>query len=159
ERQRGAWRKYMAVARDTLTSIRAATELIASGHERDYLERLRANVNDWTETAARAERNAAIFQRIPFAAIVVIAVVLLLQTQTFEIDNVIRLGVFFPPLAGMTRTVFELVRTAPRIHTLGGALDARAKRPDARPGQPPPETPFEIRFESVSFAYGDVPVL
>jgi ABC-type transport system involved in cytochrome bd biosynthesis fused ATPase/permease subunit len=159
EWQRGAWRKYMAVARDTLTSIRAATELIASGHERAYLEKLRANVHDWTETAARAERSAALFQRIPFAAIVVLAVVLLLQTQSLELDKVIRLAVFFPPLAGLTRTVFELVRTAPRIHSLGVALDASAKRPEARGGRPPPEMPCEIRFESVSFAYGDVPVL
>jgi ABC-type multidrug transport system fused ATPase/permease subunit len=161
-RQRGAWRKYMNVARDTLTSIRAAPELIASGHEREYLKRLRASVDDWADTAARAERNAALFQRIPFAAIVIVAVILIVQTESFELGQLIRLGVFFPPIAGLMRTIFELVRTAPRIQTLSVALDARRKTREAmrgNPRKPPPPLPCEIRFENVSFAYGDVPVL
>jgi ABC-type bacteriocin/lantibiotic exporter with double-glycine peptidase domain len=161
-RQRGAWRKYMDVARDTLTSIRAAPELVASGHEGAYLERLRSAAHDWTETAARAERNVALFQRIPFAAVVVVAIVLVAQTQSLELGQLIHLGVFFPPLAGMMRTAFELVRTAPRVHTLGTALDARERKSGAKssaPPKPPPELPCEIRFEGVSFSYGDVPVL
>jgi len=163
-RQRGAWRKYMDVARDTLTSVRAAPELIASGHEGAYLERLRKSVGEWTESAARAERNAAVFQRIPFAAVVVVAVVLIVQTQSLELGQLIRLGVFFPPIAGLMRTVFELVRTAPRIQTLGPALDAHGrgaheKTKSTASRKPPPELPCEIRFEAVSFAYDNVPVL
>jgi ABC-type transport system involved in cytochrome bd biosynthesis fused ATPase/permease subunit len=115
----------MDVARDTLTSIRAAPELIASGHEGAYLERLRASVNDWTATAARAERNAAVFQRIPLAAVVVVEVVLVVRTQSLELGQLIRLGVFFPPIAGLMRTMSELIKTAPRVHALGVALDAR----------------------------------
>ena len=164
-RQRGAWRKYMDVARDTLTSIRAAPELIASGHEGAYLERLRKSVGEWTESAARAERNAAVFQRIPFAAVVIVAVVLIVQTQSFDLGKLIRLGVFFPPIAGLMRTVFELVRTAPRVNALGRALDARTNARTGSKGQTapsrkqPPELPCEIRFEGVSFAYGEISVL
>jgi ATP-binding cassette subfamily C protein CydCD len=162
-RQRGAWRKYMEVARDTLTSIRAAPELIASGHERMYLERLHKSVGEWTEVAARAERNAALFQRIPLAATVLVAVVLVAQTQGLELSQLIRLGVFLPPIAGLMRTVFELVRTAPRIQTLRAALDeARATRKRAKQDalkKEPPALPCEIRFEAVGFAYGDVQVL
>jgi len=159
-RQRGAWRKYMDVARDTLTSIRAAPELIASGREKEYLEGLQKSVGDWTATAARAERNAAVFQRIPFAAIVIVAVVLIVETQSLELGKLIRMGVFFPPIAGLMRTVFELVRTAPRIQTLGSALDARIlNAKGAAPKNPPPALPCEIRFEDVGFAYGNVQVL
>jgi ABC-type bacteriocin/lantibiotic exporter with double-glycine peptidase domain len=162
-RQRGAWRKYMNVARDTLTSIRAAPELIASGHEKDYLERLRNSVSDWIDTAARAEQNAALFQRIPFAAVVVVAVVLIIQTQTFELDRAIRVGIFFPPLAGFMRTFFELVRTASRIQTLEPALVAHEKevrgKAETTALRPPPKLPCEIRFEGVSFAYDGTPVL
>jgi len=161
-RQRHAWDKYMNVARDILTSIRAAPELISSGYQEAYLERLRTTVDDWTESAARAERNAALLQRIPFATVVVVAVILVVQAQSIELGQLIRLGVFFPPIAGLMRAVLELVRTAPRIQALGAALDWREKRQQARPKahvQPPLEMPCEVRFEGVSFAYGDVPVL
>jgi ABC-type multidrug transport system fused ATPase/permease subunit len=174
-RQRGAWRKYMDVARDTLTSIRAAPELIASGHEREYLEKLRQSVDEWTTIAARAERNAAVFQRIPFAAVVIVGVMLIAQTRALELGQLIRLAVFFPPIAGLMRTVFELVKMAPRVGVLGPALDVRRERVEkdaARAGsnvtgtplvpptlQPPPQMPCEIRFENVGFSYGDVQVL
>jgi ATP-binding cassette, subfamily C, bacterial CydCD len=161
-RQRSAWRNYMDVARDMLTSIRAAPELIASGHEKEYLIQLRASVSAWTESAERAERNAAVFQRIPFAAAAVVGVVFIVRTQSLDLTELVRLAVFFPPLAGLMRTVFELVRTAPRIQTLGPALDScrgRQQIPPTTERRAPPEVPCEIRFEGVGFAYGDVPVL
>jgi ATP-binding cassette subfamily C protein CydCD len=161
-RQRGAWRKYMEVARDTLTGVRAAPELLASGYEEAYLDRLRSTVYEWTETAARAERSAALFQRIPFAATVAVAVVLIVDTPSLESGQLIRLGVFFPPLAGMMRTVYEFVRTSPRLQSLAAVLDADDKDHRLKlsaPVRQPPELPCEIRFEGVSFNYGDLPVL
>ena len=70
---------------------------------------------------------------------------------------------FFPPIAGLMRTMFELIKTAPRVHALGVALDARieaqGKRANCAALRLPPAMPCEIRFERVSFAYGEVSVL
>jgi ABC-type multidrug transport system fused ATPase/permease subunit len=83
----------------------------------------------------------------------------LLNGPTLGLDTLIRYGIFFPPLAGVINGIFELIRTAPRIHTLGPALDARREPTGTHQRRPPPAMPCEIRFESVSFAYDGVPVL
>jgi ABC-type multidrug transport system fused ATPase/permease subunit len=158
-RQRGAWRKHMIVAQGTLTSIRAATEVLASGHEQLHLARLRAATVEWTRAAARAERSAALFQRIPLASLALLGIVLLAQASPLELTSAIRLAVFFPPLAGLMRTVFELVRQAPRIQLLAPALDRQSTPIAPRSAVSPPELPCEIRFESISFAYDGAPVL
>jgi ABC-type multidrug transport system fused ATPase/permease subunit len=156
---KGAYQRYMLAAEGALTSVRAATDLVASGHERAHLERLRKTVDDWTREAARAERNSALFERIPFAAVVVVGVILLVQSQSLELRSAIRLGVFFPPLAGLTRTIFELLRRGPRVQTLGPALDAQPTPGTASSNGQSPTAPFAIACDSVNFAYAQIPVL
>jgi ABC-type multidrug transport system fused ATPase/permease subunit len=158
-RVKAAWQRYMKVAESALTSIRAATELVASGHEREHLAQLRADALDWTRSAARAERNAALFQRVPLAGLVVLGAVLLVQTRSVDLNEVLRLAVFLPPLAGLANALFELLRSAPQIQTLGPVLDARWAPPAPTAGRAPPALPCEIRFESVGFAYDGAPAL
>lgn len=159
-RQKVAWRKHMSVAQDTLTSVRAATEIVASGQEHGYLAKLRFAVDDWTRAAARAERSAALLQRIPLAAIILIGIVLLLESEPVQLGRAIRLGVFVPPMAGLVRNVLELVRISPKIQSLAPALDAPIRRPGASRTQSAlPKLPCEIRFERVSFGYSGALVL
>jgi ABC-type bacteriocin/lantibiotic exporter with double-glycine peptidase domain len=175
-RQRVAWRNHMTVAQGTLTSIRAATEIVASGKEAGYLANLRIAVGDWTRAAMRAERSAALVQRIPLAAVIVLGAIVVVKTAPLRIDHAIRLGIFFPPLAGLVRSALELVRLAPKILALAPVLDALYPRPAAetrspaddlvssvpsaaRANSPPPKLPCEIRFERVSFGYSGALVL
>lgn len=159
ERQKFAWRKYMHVAQGTLTSIRASTELKASGHERVHLERLRGAVDDWTGAAARAERSAALFQRVPFVAAALLVVAALPRASLLEINAAIRLGIFLPPVAGFMRSMFDLLRMSPKIEAFGSAIDVQVKPTCGYVGKIPRELPCEIRFEAVSFSYGETPVL
>jgi ABC-type multidrug transport system fused ATPase/permease subunit len=167
-RQRAAWRQQLVVAQSTLTSIRAANEIAASGHEAEYLENLRVAVHDWARAAARAERGAAFVQRIPLAAGLCLVAFVVVTRAPLPIDSAIRLAVLLPPLAGLMRTVLELVRLAPKINTLGPVLDpplpSRAglafrelmPQPRTAPSgvvSAPPKLPCEIRFERVSFGY------
>jgi ABC-type multidrug transport system fused ATPase/permease subunit len=173
-RQKAAWRKHMTVAQGTLTSIRAATEIVASGQEDGYLANLRVAVVDWIQAAARAERSAALVQRIPLAAFALVALALFFEAEPLQLDRVIRLAIFVPPLGGMVRNVLELVRMSPKIQALGPALDAPRLRSagslavvtdgsavpaGGRVLSPPPKLPCEIRFERVSFGYEGALVL
>ena len=47
QRQKGAWRKYLVAANGILATVRAATELVASGNERAHLGRLRKSIDEW----------------------------------------------------------------------------------------------------------------
>ena len=158
QRQKGAWRKFMTVAERALATIRAAPELIASGEEQAHLNRLRTSTEEWTRAVVRAERYAAVFQRIPVAVLFTLGAVLLVRAHSLHVDSAIRLVVFLPPLAGLTRTIFELLRTTPRIQMLAPVLGVELRATDPG-GDALPPLPCEVRFESVNFAYGNVPVL
>ena len=156
--QRIAWRQYMAVAARTLTSIRAASEIVASGHDQVFMGRLRSSIDDWTTSSARAERNTALFWSTPFAAVVLLGAGLLAHAGSLHIDEVLRLAVLLPPLAGLTRTTFELIRSGPMLATLEPCLDERATGPAASARARRAALP-RIRFNRVTFAFGSTPVL
>jgi ABC-type bacteriocin/lantibiotic exporter with double-glycine peptidase domain len=166
------------VAQGTLTSVRASTEIVASGHEDLYLANLGVAIGDWTRATARAERSAAVVQRIPMVAVLLLGIFLVVTTEPLELAPAIRLAVFVPPLAGLMRTVLDFVRLSPRIQSLGPVLDPPKppKRDSFTPSSlsqdrtsgphppsgglaPPPRLPCEIRFERVSFAYNGALVL
>jgi ABC-type multidrug transport system fused ATPase/permease subunit len=158
-RQKSAWSGYMNVARRSLTTLRAATEIVASGHERLHLDGLRTSIDEWTKEAARAERLAALFQRIPVAGVLALGAVLLVRMESFELGRIVRLAVLLPPLGGLARALFELLRTAPRLQTIAPVLDAAREGVQTSAGNASPPTPCEIRFDSVTFAYESEPVL
>jgi ABC-type bacteriocin/lantibiotic exporter with double-glycine peptidase domain len=91
--------------------------------------------------------------------VVVLVLAQTLRPGSFELGQAIRAAIFLPSLIGLTRSMVEIFRGAPRLQSLARILDRRHLTGGERKGRPPPNLPCEIRFEAVSVAYGAAPVL
>jgi ABC-type multidrug transport system fused ATPase/permease subunit len=155
-----AWAKSLAAANDAMTAFLATTELVASGREQAHIERTRSKVKDWTRTTAGAEWIVAVLQRAPVLALGILAAVVAFRTGSFRLEATVRLLVLIPPLSGLARSAFDLLRASPKLSTLSVAYNKSAATIVRGHGTELVRLPCRVSFEEVEFGYGPLaPVL
>jgi ABC-type multidrug transport system fused ATPase/permease subunit len=147
-----AWEEYLAAARGILISFGAATELLASGRQREHVDRVRRQIDSWIGNAATAERVIAMFERLPLA--LVIAFLLILNARhAIDIAAAVRIAILLPPLAGLSRSAFDTLRVAPKLETLDLALHPTSGVAESKSSQLIARPPCSVQVKNASFRY------
>jgi ABC-type multidrug transport system fused ATPase/permease subunit len=147
------WKKYLVASQNALTSFTARQILLASGREDAHLAKTRRSVEDWATAAARSERTTAVIERLPLLGAGLFAALLVARSHAPTFAEIALLACFLPPIIGLSRSIFELFRSMPKVRTLWPAVDSKGGPPPANEAEKSVSIPTSVEFDAVGFSY------